>query len=161
MSRDQRALRDALGQFATGVTIITACTPHGERVGLTANSFSSVSLDPPLVLWSLSLYSPSLAAFQHSSHFAVHVLAAQQEALSQRFATSGIDRFKGLDAAEGLGGAPLIDGCVARFECRNEVRHAGGDHMIFVGRVERFDHFGGEPLLFHGGRYGRVNRSVT
>lgn len=158
---DSQTLRNALGQFATGVTIITACTARGERVGLTANSFNSVSLDPPLVLWSLSLYSPSLLAFQHCSHWAVHVLSASQEALSQRFASSGIDRFAGLEMRDGLGGAPLLDGCVARFECRNEARHAGGDHMIFVGQVERFDNFGGAPLLFHGGRYARVNQSSS
>ncbi|MBI4754113.1 MAG: flavin reductase family protein [Betaproteobacteria bacterium] len=153
---DARALRDALGGFATGVTVITTCGDDGRPVGLTVSSFNSVSLDPPLVLWSLSLHSPNLAAFRRCSHYAVNVLAAEQEGLSAHFAASGIDRFGGMEVQPGLGGAPLLPGCCAWFECRNEARHAGGDHIIFVGRVERFAREDRAPLLFHGGRYRRL-----
>lgn len=153
---DTRAFRDALGGFATGVTVITTRDDDGRPVGLTVSSFNSVSLDPPLVLWSLSLSSPNLAAFQRCSHYAVNVLAAEQEALSAHFAASGIERFGGMEVQPGLGEAPLLAGCCAWFECRNEARHAGGDHVILVGRVERFTREDRPPLLFHGGRYRRL-----
>lgn len=152
---DPRELRDALGCFATGIAVVTACAPGGEFVGLTVNSFSSVSLEPPLVLWSLDRASPSLGAFSAASHYAVNVLAADQMALSQQFATRAADKFAGVDiAAVGAGGAPLLRGCCAWFECVNELRHDGGDHLIFLGRVARFAHEPGRPpLLYHGGRY--------
>lgn len=150
---DTRAFRTALGMFATGVTVITTRSEHGEYAGFTASSFNSVSLDPPLVLWSLSLYSPSLPVFQNCSHYAINVLAADQADLSQRFATQAIDRFAGVEFSPGVGGAPLLPGCCAWFECRNEVRHAGGDHIIFVGLVEKFAHHDRAPLVFQGGRY--------
>jgi flavin reductase (DIM6/NTAB) family NADH-FMN oxidoreductase RutF len=150
---DSRALRDALGHFATGITVITARAASGERVGLTANSFNSVSLDPPLILWSLSLYSPTLPGFQSASHYAVNVLAADQIDLSQRFAASGGDKFAGLQWSEGLGGSVLLPGCCAWFECRNEARHAGGDHLIFVGLVERYAQAQRPPLIYQRGRY--------
>jgi flavin reductase (DIM6/NTAB) family NADH-FMN oxidoreductase RutF len=149
-----REFRDALGMFATGVTIVTARTPDGRRIGLTANSFNSVSLDPPLVLWSLARRAASLAALRAGSHYAIHVLAADQRGLAERFATRGIDRWAGVSHADGLGGAPLIDGAAAVFECANRSRYDEGDHVIFVGRVERCAHrVGASPLLFHGGRF--------
>ena len=148
-----RDFRATLGMFATGVTIVTARTAAGHPVGLTANSFNSVSLNPPLVLWSLSLASPSLAAFSQASHFAVNVLAADQQALSERFARRNSDKFADVDWREGLGGAPLLSGCCAVLECRNEAQHAGGDHLIFIGRVEGCSRQHKAPLLFHGGRY--------
>lgn len=151
---DTHAFRAALGTFATGVTIITTRSDSGEYAGLTANSFNSVSLDPPLVLWSLSLYSPSLPLFQNCSHYAINILAQDQMELSRRFAMSNIDKFAGLDFVLGAGGAPLLPGCCAWFECRNEVRHAGGDHIIFVGLVETFlRHEGIAPLVYQGGGY--------
>lgn len=150
---DTRALRQALGMFATGITVITARAPDGQYIGLTANSFNSVSLDPPLIVWSLSLYSPNLAAFQTASHYAVNVLAVDQVELSQRFALPRVDKFAGLQPCEGLGGAPLLDGCCAWFECRNEARHPGGDHLVFIGLVERFSREDREPLVYQGGRY--------
>lgn len=156
-SIDSRALRTALGSFATGIAVITACGPDGRLAGVTVNSFASVSLDPPLVLWSLSLYSPSLATLQNCSHYAVNILAHDQQALSQHFARPSSDlagnKLAGIDHDQGLGGAPLLHGCCARFECRNETRHAGGDHLIFVGLVERFEHVAKAPLLYHGGQY--------
>ncbi len=150
---DTRALRDALGAFATGVTVVTACSPAGEYVGLTVNSFNSVSLEPPLIVWSLSLDSPNLEVFRRASHYAVNVLALDQADLSQLFASSVGNRFAGLEVREGLGSAPLLKGCCAWFECRNEIRHPGGDHLVFIGYVERFSRAPGEPLIYHAGRY--------
>lgn len=153
----QRALRDALGAYATGVAVVTAQAPDGGAVGLTINSFASVSLDPPLVLWSLSVDSPNLKAFEQASHFSVSVLSADQTDVSQRFAARGEDKFDGVALRDGLGGAPLIDGACAAFECRNELRYPGGDHVIFVGRVERFGADNAcAPLVFQGGRYRRL-----
>jgi flavin reductase (DIM6/NTAB) family NADH-FMN oxidoreductase RutF len=149
-----REFRAALGMFATGVTIVTACTPDGKPVGLTANSFNSVSLDPPLVLWSLSRAAASLPAFSTGSHYAINILAAEQRALAERFAAKGTDRWSGLDYTQGCGGAPLIPGAAATFECFNRSRYEEGDHVIFVGEVERCAwRAGATPLLFHGGRF--------
>jgi len=148
-----RQFRDALGSFATGVTIVTTRSAAGEDIGLTANSFNSVSLDPPMVLWSLGKKSLSLPAFLESGCFAVHVLAANQEALSLTFATRGADKFAGISVARGHGGAPLLPGCSALFQCRTAFTYEGGDHVIFVGAVESFEHFNRSPLVFHGGRY--------
>jgi flavin reductase (DIM6/NTAB) family NADH-FMN oxidoreductase RutF len=146
--------RAALGMFATGVTIVTARAANGRLVGLTANSFNSVSLHPPLVLWSLSHAAASMAVFRHGSHYAVNVLAADQRELAQRFATKGIDRWAGVDYTEGHGGAPLLAGAAATFECFNRSRYDEGDHVIFVGEVERCSHrAGASPLLYHGGKF--------
>jgi len=146
--------RQALGMFATGVTIVTARTAEGQLIGLTANSFNSVSLDPPLVLWSLSQLAASLAVFRAGSHYAVNVLAADQKLLAERFALKGADRWAGVSFADGMGGAPLLAGAAATFECFNRSRYEEGDHVIFVGEVERCSwRTGASPLLFHGGRY--------
>ncbi len=150
------ALRAALGAFATGITVVTCRDDDGVPVGLTVNSFNSVSLDPPLVLWSLARSSPTLVAFERCSHYVVNVLAAEQIDLSQRFALSSGEKFEGLNSSDGAGGAPLLAGCCAWFECSNALRHDGGDHVIFIGRVERIGRGGGEPLLYHGGRYRRL-----
>lgn len=150
----QSEFRSALGMFATGVTIVTARTPSGELVGLTANSFNSVSLSPPLVLWSLSLSAASMPAFRTGSHYAIHILAADQQALALQFATKGVDRFAGVAHHPGLAGAPLIDGAAATFECFNRSRYEEGDHVIFVGEVEHCSHRAGvSPLLYHGGKF--------
>jgi flavin reductase (DIM6/NTAB) family NADH-FMN oxidoreductase RutF len=149
----QREFRDALGTFATGVTVVTACNEAGVRVGLTVSSFNSVSLDPPLVLWSLANTAHTMAVFQACSHYAVHVLAADQLALANQFAQRGIDRFAGVTCTTGETGVPLIDGALATFECRNRSQHAEGDHVIFVGEVvhcHRPRHTA--PLLYHGGQ---------
>lgn len=155
---DPREFRKALGSFATGVTIITTRGADGAPVGLTCSSFNSVSLDPPLVLWSLENASLSLPAFQGAKHWAVHVLAADQEELSGRFARRGASKFAGLALEEGVGGIPLLTGCTARFQCRNAFQYDGGDHVIFVGEVERFDRTEAAPLVFHGGRYAHATR---
>lgn len=156
---DCRTFRDALGCFATGICVVTACGPDGDFIGLTVNSFNSVSLDPPLVLWSLDANSPNLDAFRSASHYVVNILAADQEGISQRFATRAGDKFGELELCVGAGGAPLLPGCCAWFECANEIRHPGGDHLIFVGRVTRFTHDPArEPLLYHAGRYRHLAR---
>jgi flavin reductase (DIM6/NTAB) family NADH-FMN oxidoreductase RutF len=152
-SFDARRFRDALGDFATGVAVITARAANGQPVGVTINSFASVSLDPPLVLWSLGLHSPSLAVFESCSHYAVNVLAADQAEFSQRFAQSKDDKFAGIETELGAGDTPLLPGCCAWFECRNELRYPGGDHVILVGYVEGFCREEKSPLIFHGGRY--------
>lgn len=146
--------RAALGMFATGVTIVTARSADGQVIGLTANSFNSVSLSPPLVLWSLSRIAASLPVFSAGSHYAINVLAADQKTLADRFATRGADRWTGVTFDQGAGGAPLLHGAAATFECFNRSRYEEGDHVIFVGEVERCTHrIGASPLLFHGGRY--------
>jgi 3-hydroxy-9,10-secoandrosta-1,3,5(10)-triene-9,17-dione monooxygenase reductase component len=155
---DPREFRRALGTFATGVTIITTRAPDGTPLGLTCNSFNSVSLNPPLVLWSLENKALSLPAFQQSQHWAVHVLATDQEELSARFARRGGSKFAGLALEEGVGGIPLLTGCAARFQCRNSFQYDGGDHVIFVGEVVRFDQTDHAPLVFHGGRYAHATR---
>lgn len=146
--------RAALGQFATGVTIVTARDANGHLVGLTANSFNSVSLTPPLVLWSLTHQSSTMAGFRSATHYAINVLAADQRLLAERFARRGIDRFEGTAWRPGLTGAPVIEGAVAVFECRHRSQHDEGDHLIFVGEVAHCRRrVGVGPLVFHGGRF--------
>ncbi len=146
--------RASLGMFATGVTIVTARTPAGVLVGLTANSFNSVSLNPPLVLWSLAKSASSMAVLSTGSHYAINILAADQKELAERFASRREDRWSGVAFTEGVCGAPLLDGAAATFECFNRSRYEEGDHVIFVGEVERCSQReGASPLLFHGGRF--------
>ena len=133
---DARAFRDAAGQFATGVTIVTTLDPEGVPVGLTANSFTSVSLDPPMVLFCLGEASDTLSAFDDGPGFVVHVLSAEQRDLSNRFASKGVDRFEGTDWRPGLNGLPVLDGALVTFECQSAHRYDGGDHVIFVGEVK-------------------------
>ena len=140
--------------FATGVTIVTARTPAGVLVGLTANSFNSVSLQPPLVLWSLARVAGSMPALSTGSHYAINILAADQKDLAERFASGRADRWQGVAYTDGASGAPLLDGAAASFECFNRSRYEEGDHVIFVGEVERCTHrAGAAPLLFHGGKF--------
>lgn len=153
-SFSSQEFRAALGMFATGVTIVTARTTEGVPIGLTANSFNSVSLQPPLVLWSLSQAAASLAAFRAGSHYAINILAADQRELAERFALRGSDRWAGVAFSDGVGEAPLLSGAAATFECFNRSRYEEGDHVIFVGEVERCSwRAGASPLLFHGGRF--------
>lgn len=146
--------RTALGMFATGVTIVTARSPEGHFVGLTASSFNSVSQTPPLVLWSLSLKARSLAAFSQGSHYAINILAAEQRHLAERFASQVDDRFEGIRFELGAGGAPVLDGVMAVFECFNRSQYEEGDHTIFVGEVEQCRRReGAQPLIYHGGKF--------
>src|SRR6202789_1239434 len=152
---DPPECRNALGTYATGVTVITAMAGDGKPYGLTCNSFASVSLNPPLVLWSLGMYSQGLPIFQNASHFAVNVLGASQQALATTFSKSKVDRFDGVDWKPGLGNAPLLAGSVAHFQCRAANRYYGGDHVIFLGAVEAYTYNKQEPLLFVRGGFGR------
>jgi 3-hydroxy-9,10-secoandrosta-1,3,5(10)-triene-9,17-dione monooxygenase reductase component len=155
---ESRAFRHALGAFATGVTIVTTRAPDGTRVGLTANSFNSLSLEPPMVLWALAKSSRSLPAFEAAAYFAVHILATDQQALSDRFATRAAEKFADLDCEEGPGGVPLLRGCSARFQCRTAYQYEGGDHVIFVGEVVAFDHTDRPALAYQSGTYASVLR---
>jgi flavin reductase (DIM6/NTAB) family NADH-FMN oxidoreductase RutF len=153
----ERELRDALGTFATGVTVVTTMTPDGP-LGITANSFASVSLDPPLVLWSPARKSRRFPAFEAASHFAVHVLSAGQRRLAEQFA-GPTEGFGAVDFVPGIGDAPLFEGCTARFECRHEAGYDGGDHLIVVGLVLRLTKAELPPLLYHRGGYCGLTRA--
>lgn len=150
---DPRDFRSALGSFATGVTVVTIAGPAGAPIGLTCNSFNSVSLSPPLVLWSLSMRSPNLSNFLQAPHFAINILAADQVEIARRFAQSVSNKFEGVAYREGTGGAPLIDGAAAQLECRNETRYYSGDHVIFIGHVLHYAWHDCAPLIFCRGRY--------
>ena len=153
---DTRDFRSALGCFPTGVCLITALGPQSRRVGLTANSFSSVSLDPPMVLWSLARTATSAAVFRDAEYFAIHVLAARDAELSSHFAKPGEDKFaKYQDRfTEGLAGVPILQGAASRFECHSRHRYYGGDHIIVIGMVERYGYDpDSAPLVFHRGKY--------
>jgi 3-hydroxy-9,10-secoandrosta-1,3,5(10)-triene-9,17-dione monooxygenase reductase component len=150
-------LRQALGRFVTGVTIVTCRGAQGERIGLTANSFNALSLDPPLVLWSLRKVSSTTDAFSNASHFAVNVLAADQVEMSRRFARPSSAKFDEGDWTDGQGGAPLLAGCVAVFECRRRSHHETGDHVLFIGEVERIGGCASTPLVYHAGHYRTLN----
>ena len=146
--------RTALGMFATGVTVITARAADGTLVGLTANSFNSVSLTPPLVLWSLGQAASAMGALSQGSHYAINILAADQKALAEQFAGPRDQRWAGVEFTTGVNGAPLLAGAAATFECFNRSRYEEGDHVIFVGEVERCSHrTGAAPLLYHGGKF--------
>lgn len=152
-SFDKRQLRSVLGTFTTGVTIVTTRSPDRKAHGVTANSFSSVSLEPPLVLWCQALTSKSHGAFNESEHFVVNILADDQIHVSNQFAKSHDDKFTGIDHYDGLGGAPVISGSAAHLECVKVAAYPAGDHVVFMGRVERVGHSSRRPLAFGGGRY--------
>ena len=150
---DTRHFRNALSQFATGVTIITTRLPDGSFLGLTASSFNSVSLDPPLVLWSLAQTASSLPVFTENSHYVINVLSGNQAALAERFAMRIDNRFEGVDFDLSYTGLPILKGTAAWFECHNRSRYQEGDHVIFVGEVERCDVAPQSALVFHGGKF--------
>jgi 3-hydroxy-9,10-secoandrosta-1,3,5(10)-triene-9,17-dione monooxygenase reductase component len=154
---DVQEFRSALGSFATGVTVVTTATEDQMPVGVTASSFNSVSLDPPLVLWSLAKKSNSLGAFQESGHFAVHILSSAQEDLSNSFAKSGTDKFGDVNWQPGQLGSPTLSEYAAKFECRTMHQYEGGDHIIFVGEVVAFEKRDHAPLLFYRGRYAEAH----
>ncbi len=152
-----RALRDALSAFATGVTIITTRGADGEPLGMTASSFNSVSMDPPLILWSVTKTAWSGPAFRDAPHFAVHVLASDQSGLSNTFARPGEDKFSGVDTADNANGVPTLPDAAARFDCRNWAVYEGGDHWIIVGEVLHFERQKREGLVFCNGGYATAN----
>lgn len=157
---DSREFRSALGAFTTGVTIVTTQAADGTRIGVTANSFNSVSLEPPMILWSLAKDARSRGVFEAADHWAVHILAADQDELSNRFARSGGDKFAGLATSSGIGEAPLLENCASRLQCRTAFRYEGGDHVILVGEVLSFDRREVAPLVFQGGKYALAARKT-
>lgn len=150
---DSRSLRAALGSFATGVTIVSCRAAGGEPVGLTVNSYNTLSLDPPMVLWSLRLASPSLSAFDAARHFAINVLSEAQVDLSRRFASSTPGKFDEGLWGEGVGGVPVLAGCAATFECEQALHQTAGDHRLYLGRVLLAQSQAVPPLVYHAGRY--------
>ncbi len=157
---DTRELRNALGSFGTGVTVVTSGNAQSRLVGVTANSFSSVSLEPPIVLWSLVSTSPSLKVFDESGRFVINVLALQQIDLSKQFSRPLEDKFAGVDYSIGLGGLPVIHNCVATFECKTIQRTVVGDHVLFLGQVENYFFEKKTPLLFCQGNYMQVAEAL-
>ena len=154
MKGEERAFRDALGMFTTGITVVTTMDPDGMPIGMTANSFASLSLEPPLVIWNVGDHSYCHDTFIAAEHFCVHILHAGQKALSIQFATTSGDKFAGLQWRRGECGSPVLSDYAACFECVKEADHPGGDHRIIVGRVINYDDRGDLlPLLYHRGQY--------
>jgi flavin reductase (DIM6/NTAB) family NADH-FMN oxidoreductase RutF len=156
LSFDSRQFRDALGRFVTGVTVVTTRDAHGKPHGVTVNSFTSVSVDPPLVLWCQALKAASYPVYNGSAYFAVNILAEHQIDVSSRFATSGADKFADMIHDSGMGQVPILPEVVAHLECRKVASYIAGDHVIFVGQVERLATSEGNPLVFSGGQYMRA-----
>jgi flavin reductase (DIM6/NTAB) family NADH-FMN oxidoreductase RutF len=146
-------LRKAFGQFATGVAVVTTRAADGSPAGLTINSFTSVSLDPPLVLWCLALDSANFDVFRLAERHLINVLAADQLEVAKRFASRGVDRFVGIGWSADDGGLPRLDGCIAWFECAVRNRYEEGDHVILVSRLDSFETARAKPLIFHDSRY--------
>jgi len=152
--------RKTLGRFATGVTIITTLDKEGGAVGVTASSFNSLSMKPPMILWSLNKSAYSLAAFEHTPYFNVHVLGTGQDALSNRFAKPGTDKFNGIKTSKGLGGVPILPEYSALFECKTAHHYEGGDHIIIVGEVIKFNRNNEAPLVFLDGEYAGIDSLI-
>ena len=150
---DPTELRRCLGSFVTGVTVITVLDDEGKPIGMTANSFNSVSLDPPLIVWSLRTNARTYPVYSKAKRFVVNILSEEQVDVSNRFAKSGADRFDGVATTPGIDGLPMIDGCSAYLECRTEATYPGGDHLLFLGRVERMVGSARKPLAFGAGKY--------
>ncbi|MBL4783284.1 MAG: flavin reductase family protein [Porticoccaceae bacterium] len=159
MTLDAREFRDSLGAFATGITVVTATSADGKKVGCTANSFSSVSLDPPLVLWSIAKNANSFDAFNEAKDFAIHILHEGQEDISRLFSTKEADKFGQADHSEGRASVPVLNDYSVRFECSTEYLYEGGDHIIIVGRVHEMDNADKEPLGFYKGQYAKIDVS--
>lgn len=153
---DEREFRTALSSFATGVTIVTAAGEEA-AVGMTASSFNSVSMNPPLVLWSVTKTTPSAEQFRCAAHYSIHVVGAEQQALAMQFATSGIDKFSGVEYSTDEHGVPQLSQCVARFDCKQWAVYEGGDHWIIVGEVLNLEKSNAESLVFCEGAFGTIN----
>jgi 3-hydroxy-9,10-secoandrosta-1,3,5(10)-triene-9,17-dione monooxygenase reductase component len=155
---DQKDLRQAFGQFVTGITVITTTSTDNEPIGITANSFSSVSLSPPMVMWSLADDAMSKAAFEQAEFFCVHDLTSSQLEISRQFACRGNDKFAGVSWSWGEVSLPMLDDYVARFVCRTRSQYQVGDHIVFVGEVIAHDRTSQRPLVYHGGQYALAER---
>ena len=156
---DQSDFRQGLGLFPTGVTIVTTQPESGEPIGMTVSSFNTVSMNPPLVLWSIDRSSLSLEAFSKCEQFAINVLSKEQQELSNRFASKGADKFANTPFTKGVGNSPLLKGCIAQLECKTWQTYDGGDHIIIVGEVitYRYDK-SREPLVFYAGNYAELSK---
>ena len=159
MTLDVREFRNSLGAFTTGITVVTAISVDGTKVGCTANSFASVSLDPPLVLWAIAKSSNSFNTFNEAKDFAIHVLHEGQENVSRLFSTKGVNKFGKVSFKVGRAEVPVLNDYSVRFECSTEHRYDGGDHIIIVGRVREIDNANNEPLCFYKGQYTKINTS--
>ncbi|WP_114283993.1 flavin reductase family protein [Candidatus Halocynthiibacter alkanivorans] len=157
---DPLALRDVLGKYATGVTVVTTLGDNGAPVGLAANSFTSVSLDPPLILWSLALKAPSLGAFREHSSFVINIMCEESKDLVMNFSRPSTDKFAGVDWQPGLDGAPVLTAASATLECETVERISGGDHEIYIGRVRRISKSEKAPLLFHQGQFAQLGENL-
>lgn len=155
---DSKTFRQCLGRFATGVTVVTCTDSDGNPCGITANSFSSVSLDPPLVLWNIAKVSNSLRAYLNAPRFAINVLADDQRDVSSHFAKSDHTLFDNIEYSISDDGVPILPGTIATFECRTHEIHDCGDHHIIVGEVTGFKASEGNPLLFYGGAYRNIDQ---
>ncbi len=153
---DTTAFRSALGQFPTGVAVVTTLDKDGKKAGMTVSSFNSVSLDPPLVLWSIDKQAGCFDAFQQCTHYAINLLSAQQQDVSNTFAQQNIDKFANAKHTISNENIPLLDDCCAVFQCKIEHRYDGGDHVIIVGRVNNFSENKTAPLVFHNGAYAEL-----
>ena len=154
---NQIDLRNAFGQFATGVNVVTSTDTDGALIGMTANSFSSVSMDPPLLLWCPGNSLPSLPAFERAGHFTINVLDASQHDIAKQFARPAEDKFAGVSYRKGIFGAPVLDGALATFECRVHAMHLAGDHHIMIGEVFAFTTAEtAQPLIFYGGQFSSL-----
>ncbi|MCC7006761.1 MAG: flavin reductase family protein [Ottowia sp.] len=158
MDSDTRHFRNALGTFATGVTVITTIDAHTQPIGITVSSFNAVSLVPPLVVWSLGEKSQYLASFAPGQTHLIHVLAAHQENIARHFANSGINKFTDIAHQSTATGIPLLADCAAYFECRTQAVYPGGDHNIIIAHVEHFSYSNHAPLLFHHGQFSYIKR---
>lgn len=157
---DPRALRDLMGHFATGVTVVTTVGDNGAPVGMTANSFASVSLDPPLIVWSIGLKAPSLGAFRRHPSFAINIMCEDSKDLALNFARPSDDKFANISWKPGLDGVPVLDDAAVVIQCCTEMRMPGGDHEMYLGRVMDFHHTNKKPLLFHKGAFTRLGESI-
>ncbi len=155
---DSKAFRQCLGKFATGVTVVTCTDAGGDPCGITANSFSSVSLDPPLILWNIAKVSNSLEAYKQAEYFAINVLAADHEPVSAHFARSDHTVFDNVEHVVSAHGSPLLPDTLAQFECRTQEIHDCGDHFIIIGEVVEFRSSDREPLLFFSGKYRQLGK---
>lgn len=157
---DPRALRDVMGHFATGVTVVTTVGDNGDPVGMTANSFASVSLDPPLVVWSIGLNAPSLGAFRRHSSFAINIMCEESKDLALNFARPSDNKFANVSWRPGLEGVPILDDAAVVIQCCTEMRIPGGDHEMYLGRVMAFERTDKKPLLFHKGTFTKLGANI-
>jgi flavin reductase (DIM6/NTAB) family NADH-FMN oxidoreductase RutF len=160
MSLDARVLRTMMGHFATGVTVITTRDKNGQNYGITANAFTSVSLNPPLALVCIDKNAQCYRCFQEAKLFAVNILGREQQEISQRFATKGINKFEGISWHLGESGVPILDGVMASVECKVVERFEGGDHTIYLAEITGGSVSNGDPLLFYKGKYHRLGSAL-